>query len=265
MVHAWCTLRLCVLVPWYSGCICVAINDSHGYSMSLVCSWNEVGDVLCQVSSSLFCTCPSWRMPIFMEGKSPIGVIFFRAHFGKCRLWWRGKSPIGLISLIFRKIISPGGRKHCESMPLAGTSTRFNVPANRPLLAFSERGQLSPIARFESQRSESSGGVWGPIKLLGFGRRYDHRWTLVTSDSNRGVGDNQCHADGAQQRGAQANASKRKTKADKRWQVQTNPEVKTQTNTSKREQTWTNANKRLHPPLLRFLKTPFGVPLDNSR
>ena len=32
------------------------VNDSHGYSMCLVCSWNEVGDVLCEVSSSPFCT-----------------------------------------------------------------------------------------------------------------------------------------------------------------------------------------------------------------
>ena len=31
--------------------------------MYLVCSLNEVGDVLCQVSSSLFCTRPFWRMP----------------------------------------------------------------------------------------------------------------------------------------------------------------------------------------------------------
>ena len=30
----------------------MAVNHSHGYSMSLVCSWNEVGEVICQVSSS---------------------------------------------------------------------------------------------------------------------------------------------------------------------------------------------------------------------
>ena len=41
-----------------TGCIYVAVNDSHGYSTSLVCSWNEVSDVLCQMSSSAFCTCP---------------------------------------------------------------------------------------------------------------------------------------------------------------------------------------------------------------
>ena len=29
-----------------------------------LCSWNEVGDVLCQVSSSPFCTRPFWQMPI---------------------------------------------------------------------------------------------------------------------------------------------------------------------------------------------------------
>ena len=34
-----------------------------GLLMYLVCSWNEVGDVLCQVSSSPFCTRPFWRMP----------------------------------------------------------------------------------------------------------------------------------------------------------------------------------------------------------
>ena len=36
--------------------ICMhAINDNHCCSMSRVYSWNEVGDVLCQVSSSPFC------------------------------------------------------------------------------------------------------------------------------------------------------------------------------------------------------------------
>ena len=41
----------------------------HGYSISLVCSWNEVGDVLCQVSSRPFGTRPFWRMP--NEGDAP--------------------------------------------------------------------------------------------------------------------------------------------------------------------------------------------------
>ena len=36
---------------------------SHGYSMSLVCSWNEVGMSYVQVSSSPFCKRPFWRMP----------------------------------------------------------------------------------------------------------------------------------------------------------------------------------------------------------
>ena len=45
----------------------IAVNDSHGYSMSLVCSWNKVGDVLCQVSSSPFCTRPFWRMPKYTK------------------------------------------------------------------------------------------------------------------------------------------------------------------------------------------------------
>ena len=40
---AWCTLRSCVLVDWYSGWVYIAVHDSHGFSMSLVCSWNEVG------------------------------------------------------------------------------------------------------------------------------------------------------------------------------------------------------------------------------
>ena len=31
--------------------------------MSLVCSWNEVGDVPCQVPQAPFCTRPFWRMP----------------------------------------------------------------------------------------------------------------------------------------------------------------------------------------------------------
>ena len=30
---------------------------------TMVCGWNEVGDVLCQVSSRPFCTRPFWRMP----------------------------------------------------------------------------------------------------------------------------------------------------------------------------------------------------------
>ena len=46
VVHARCTLGSCVLVPWFSGWIYIAVNDSHSYSMSLVCSWNEIGDVL---------------------------------------------------------------------------------------------------------------------------------------------------------------------------------------------------------------------------
>ena len=65
MVHAWCTLRLCALLPWYAGWIYIAVNDSHGYSMSLVCSWNEVGMSYVQVFSSPFCTRPFWRMPNF--------------------------------------------------------------------------------------------------------------------------------------------------------------------------------------------------------
>ena len=63
VVHAWCTLRSCALVPWYSGWRSIAVNDSHGYSMSLICGWNEVGDVLCQVSWNLFYMCPFWRTP----------------------------------------------------------------------------------------------------------------------------------------------------------------------------------------------------------
>ena len=63
MVHAWCTLRLCALHPWYAGWIYSAVNDSHGYSMSRVCSWNELGMSYVPVSSSPFCTRPFWRMP----------------------------------------------------------------------------------------------------------------------------------------------------------------------------------------------------------
>ena len=40
---------------------------SHGYSMSLVWGWNEVGDVLKQVSSSPFCTRPFWWMPVLAK------------------------------------------------------------------------------------------------------------------------------------------------------------------------------------------------------
>ena len=66
MVHAWCTLRLCALLPWYAGWVYIAVNDSHGYSMSLVCSWNELGMSYVPVSSSPFCTRPFWRIPILM-------------------------------------------------------------------------------------------------------------------------------------------------------------------------------------------------------
>ena len=64
-VHAWCTLRSWVLVPWYSGWIYIAVNDSHGYSISLVCSWNDVGD---RISYVKFPQAP-----------------FARALFGECR------------------------------------------------------------------------------------------------------------------------------------------------------------------------------------
>ena len=67
MAHMWSMhdayLGHAFTVPWYSGWLYIAVNDSHAYSMSLVCSLNEVGDVLCQVSSSPFCMRPFWRMP----------------------------------------------------------------------------------------------------------------------------------------------------------------------------------------------------------
>ena len=47
--------------------------------MSLVCAWNEVGDVLCQVSSSPFCTRPFWRMPMNISSK----MLFFVPRFGQ--------------------------------------------------------------------------------------------------------------------------------------------------------------------------------------
>ena len=53
--------------------------------------------------------------------------------------------------------------------------------------------------------------------------------------------------------------------ANKRRQTQANAEAKTQADACKREQTWTNANKRLHPPLLRFFTPPFAIPLENER
>ena len=68
---------------------------------------------------------------------------------------------------------------------------------------------------------------------------------------------------GAQQRGAQANASKSRqtqTNVDKRKQTQTRKRKQTQANASKREQTWTNANKRLRTPLY----CGFYSPLCNS-
>ena len=53
-------LLLNILVDFY-----IAVNDIHGYSMSLpslVCCWNEVYVVLCQISARTFCTRPFWRM-----------------------------------------------------------------------------------------------------------------------------------------------------------------------------------------------------------
>ena len=46
--------------------------------MSLVCLWNEVGDILCQVSSSPFCTRPFWRMPSKVSWADP-GVLWKNA------------------------------------------------------------------------------------------------------------------------------------------------------------------------------------------
>ena len=68
---------------------------------------------------------------------------------------------------------------------------------------------------------------------------------------------------GARQRGAQADASKRKQiqtntdkRASKRRGENANKRKQTRANASKREQTQANANKRLHPPLLQFLTRP---------
>ena len=66
---------------------------------------------------------------------------------------------------------------------------------------------------------------------------------------------------GAQQRGAQANASKRKqtqTNASKRKQTQRRKRKQTQANASKRGQTQTNAYTPLY---CGFLHPPFAIPL----
>ena len=58
--HLGCALFFLDMLAEYT---LLALNDSHGFSMSLVCSWNEVGMSYVQVSSSPFCTRPFWRMP----------------------------------------------------------------------------------------------------------------------------------------------------------------------------------------------------------
>ena len=83
MVYAWCTLRSCVLVPWHSGWVCIAVNDGHGYSMSLVCSWNEVGDVLCQVSST-------WSTVTGMDGSQIKHVMLQWPQRRGFVVWFRG-------------------------------------------------------------------------------------------------------------------------------------------------------------------------------
>ena len=50
--HLGCALLFLDILAEYT----FAVNHTHGFSMSLVCGWNEVGDVLCQVSSNPFCT-----------------------------------------------------------------------------------------------------------------------------------------------------------------------------------------------------------------
>ena len=64
------------------------------------------------------------------------------------------------------------------------------------------------------------------------------------------------------QRGAISKCEQTQTNADKqrRKRKQTQRRKRRGANASKREQTWTNANKRLHPPLLRFLHPPLQTP-----
>ena len=81
-------------------------------------------------------------------------------------------------------------------------------------------------------------------------------YTDTDSESGKGGGISVTQR-GAQQRGAQANASKRKqtqTNADKRKQTRRRKRKQTQANAEAKTQA--NANKRLHPPLLRFFYTP---------
>ena len=58
-------VHACCIIFWLNLHCCQ--GQSCLLHVYLVCSWNEVGDVLCQVSSSPFCTCPFWRMPTILE------------------------------------------------------------------------------------------------------------------------------------------------------------------------------------------------------
>ena len=113
----------------------------------------------------------------------------------------------------------------------------------RPELRRISSVRIGRIVKGEAQKIDFSGDFLacaGPFKL------------------NQSI---QCHAGGGRNKGGRkqmrANANKRRetlTNASKR-----RGEKRKQTQRRKREQTWTNANRRLHPPLLRFFTPPLSV------
>ena len=72
--HLGCALFFLDLLAEIYIYIYSAVNDSHGYSMSLVCSWNELGMSYVPISSSPFCTRPFWRMPTDYAASLIIGM-----------------------------------------------------------------------------------------------------------------------------------------------------------------------------------------------
>ena len=84
--------------------------------MSLVCSWNEVGDVLCQVSSSPFCTRPFWRTRGELLAENlPIFILSFPGRMAAINFTKTSTSSIRDVTKFFhREIPGVGGPKQCR-------------------------------------------------------------------------------------------------------------------------------------------------------
>ena len=86
-------------------------------------------------------------------------------------------------------------------------------------------------------------------------------------DQPRQVRQGLVHAEGGATKGGVSKCEQMRANANKRRQTLTNASKRRGENASKRKQskqTWTSANKRLHPPLLRFFTPPFAIPLDRA-